>query len=176
MSNTDWSTWNSSLFAPRMVCFAMVMACGIYAGLMVSGLVGASAAEPGPLAYVFPVIGLLMLALSVIVSRLVSSTTKASSRIEEVDGVFAKEKVLADPADARKQYLSVAITPFLVRAAISEAAAIFGLVGYIVGGTPLPIAVGLCGVAALAIGVTFPRAADWKMRAETKLGARFPEE
>ena len=174
-NNTNWSSWNSSLLAPRSVCVALVMSCGIYAGLMISGLLGVSPTEPGLLAYIFPVIGLSMLPVSVIVSRLLW-TQKVSSEIKEVDGVFATEKVLADPADARKQYLSAALAPFLVRAAMNETAAVFGLVGFLVGGTPLPIAVGLCGIAALATAVMFPRSADWKVRAETKLGARFPEE
>jgi hypothetical protein len=173
----DWSTWNSSLFVPRVLCFALAMSCSIYAGLMLGGIVVAEATERvSLLAYIFPGIAvLLMLPASVLIPR-VLPFRKTVSPTKEVDGVFGKETVLADPADARKTYISAAFTHFIVRVALSEGIAVFGLVGFMALGTPLPISVGLCGVAALAILTTFPRTTDWKMRAETKLGARFPEE
>ncbi|MFT5354125.1 MAG: hypothetical protein ACI9KE_001326 [Polyangiales bacterium] len=175
-NKTDWSTWNSSLLAPRIICFALTMSCVLYAGIMLGGLVGAEATGPvSVVAYIIPGMGLLMLPASFLLPRLLPFPN-LTSPTKEVDGVFGKETVLADPADARAKYFGAAFTGFIIRAALSESIAIFGFVGFVALGTPLPISVGLCGVAALAILTTFPRTTDWKLRAETKLGARFPEE
>lgn len=170
--NGDWSSWSSSLMAPRIVCIALVVSCVVYAGLMVGGLLPPG--EAGPLTYVLPGVGLLMFPAAFIVPRLLPMP-EISSPKEEVDGVFGEETVLADPPDARKKFMGVATTHFILRCALNESVSVFALVAYIIAGTPLPICVGLCGASALAILMMFPRTSDWKMRAETKLGARFPE-
>ncbi|MFK8004520.1 MAG: hypothetical protein AB8H86_33440 [Polyangiales bacterium] len=171
----DWSTWTTSLMMPRIVCVAIAMSCLIIGGLMASGILGNLAPSASVMAYIFPAIGLVDLAASVFVPRLMPFP-KISSPTKEVDGVFAKETVLADPKDARQKFIGAHFTRFVVRLALGEGAALFGLVGFVAFGTPLPISVGLCGIAFVATLIAFPRTSDWKMKAEMKLGARFPEE
>ena len=169
----DWSTWGTSLLAPRMLCVALAGSCGIYAALMVLGMLPAGAQSE--LAYVLPAMGLLMFPAGFLAPRLVPMP-EISSSTKEAPGVFGEETVLADPQDARRAFVGAAMTHHVLRCALHEAIAIFGLVGFVVGGTPLPIAVGLCGVSAITTLTAFPRTEDWKKRAETKLRARFPEE
>lgn len=142
---------------------------------MASGMVGNPTPSTSIAAYIFPAIGLVDLAASVFVPRFLPFP-KISSPTKEVDGVFAKETVLADPKDAREKFVGAYFTRFVVRLALGEGAAIFGLIGFLVFGTPVPLSVGLCGIAFVATLVAFPRISDWKMKAETKFGARFPEE
>ncbi|MFT5357552.1 MAG: hypothetical protein ACI9KE_004789 [Polyangiales bacterium] len=156
-----------------MLCVGGGGGCLIYAGIGFAGVMQAGVV--GPLTYVLPGIGVLMLPTAFILARLVPVPDIASPT-EEVDGAFGKEMVLADPTNARDQYVTSVFNRFAVRCLVIHSAAIFGLMGYLGAGTPIAICVGLCGVAGLATLSVFPRTSDWKMRAETKIGARFPNE
>lgn len=160
---------------PRIICVAIAMSCLMFGVIMVSGLLGSPREMNGLMGYLFPAIGVADLIASFFVPGLLPFPSIASPT-KEVDGVFAKERVLSDPQDAREKFIGASLTSFIVRLALTEGVAIFGFIGFLVFGTPLAISVGLCGIAFVAALTVFPRTSDWKMRAETKLGARFPEE
>jgi hypothetical protein len=176
------------LLTLRLVWGGILASTGVYAALLVSGVIPPQplSSETPPFVIPFAALAVMLAVVSFVLPKVIyrQVATKIDVRIEEepVPEVFAagyrqaapERKVFADPEAAARKAVVCFQTPFILSIALSEAAALLGFVlGFL--GFPAPTwAPFMIGGAAL-IAMRFPTKEQVLSRFEAALGASFPE-
>lgn len=187
---TSFATWNDALRVPRILWAALIMSCVIYGGLIASGAIAADPLVLDPtMAIVFAICALGAAVTSFVLPasllRQALAHAAPSVAIEERADTDAatlfrdaapRVRAIASPAEARAIFAGRYYTSFILSLALSEAVAVFGLVGHVGGFFPMPVALVFVGAAIVLQALRFPSAARCVAVTERAWNAKWPTE
>jgi hypothetical protein len=190
---TSFATWNDALRVPRILWAALITSCVIYGGLIVSGVITQGREEPivldPTMALVFAIcavsVTVMSFALPASILRQALAHAAPSVAIEErADADSAtlfrdaapRVRSIASPSEARAIFASRYYTAFILSVALSEAVAIFGLVGHVGGFFPMPVALVFVAAGIVLQALRFPSAARCVAVTEREWNAKWPKE